>query len=70
MLINNPVLGQKKLLQKKQKLKKKYLRLIEDAYNHKQIDQAYSDLSEFNAIKILNKINELNFVITDTQASA
>jgi len=62
--------GINKLVQKKQKLKQKYLRLIEDAYNHKQIDQAFSDLSEYNAIKILNKINQLNFVITDTQASA
>lgn len=61
---------QEKLLQKKRKLKQKYLLLIEDAYNHKQTDHAYSDLSEFKAIKTLNKINQLKFVVTDNQASA
>ena len=55
------------LLSKKRKLKQKYLFLIEDAYNHKQIDQAYSDLSEFKAIKVLNKINQLKFVVSDNQ---
>ncbi|ARV09063.1 hypothetical protein BTO05_05215 [Winogradskyella sp. PC-19] len=55
------------LISKKRKLKQKYLFLIEDAYNHKQIDQAYSDLSEFKAIKVLNKINQLKFVISDSQ---
>lgn len=59
--------GAQKLLQKKRKLKQKYLLLIEDAYNHKQIDHAYSDLSEFKAIKVLNKINQLKFVVTDNQ---
>lgn len=55
------------LLSKKRKLKQKYLFLIEDAYNHRQIDQAYSDLSEFKAIKVLNKINQLKFVVSDNQ---
>ena len=58
-----------RLLQEKRELKQKYLFLIEDSYNHKQIDQAYSDLSEFKAIKVLNRINELKFVVTDSQFS-
>jgi len=43
--------GKEKLLKKKRKLKQKYLLLIEYAYNHKQTDHAYSDLSEFKAYK-------------------
>ena len=62
--------GTERLLNKKRKLKKKYLLLIEDAYNYKEIDQAYSDLSEFKSIKVLNKINQLKFVVTDNQLSA
>ncbi|MBT8245362.1 MAG: Lacal_2735 family protein [Winogradskyella sp.] len=58
-----------RLLQEKRELKQKYLFLIEDSYNHKQIDQAYSDLSEFKAIQVLNRINELKFVVTDSQFS-
>lgn len=55
------------LLNKKRKLKLRYLQLIEDAYNYKQIDHAFSDISEFKAIKVLNKINELKFVVKDNQ---
>lgn len=54
-----------KILQKKRKLK--YLSLIEEAYNYRQTDHAYSDLSEFKAIKVLNRINELKFVVKDNQ---
>jgi hypothetical protein len=57
------------LLLKKRKLKQKYLLLIEDAYNFKQTDQAFSDLLEFQAIKTLNKINQLKFVVTDSAES-
>lgn len=56
-----------KILQKKRKLKLKYLSLIEEAYNYRQTDHGYSDLSEFKAIKVLNRINELKFVVKDNQ---
>ena len=57
----------KKLLKKKSKLKEKYLKLIEDAYNLRQTDHALSDFSEYKATKILNKINKLKFVIGDSK---
>lgn len=57
--------GEDKLLQKKHQLKQEYLLLIEDAYNYRQTDHGFSDLAEYRAIKILNKINELRFLIKD-----
>jgi len=54
-----------KLLTKKYQLKRRYLELIEDAYNFKQLDDALSDFAEFKATKVLNKINKLKFVVTD-----
>ncbi len=60
----------KKLLKKKSKLKEKYLKLIEDAYNLRQTDHALSDFSEYKATKILNKINKLTFVVGDTKLQA
>ncbi|MCX7548250.1 Lacal_2735 family protein [Xanthomarina sp. F1114] len=44
------------------KLQKRYKRLIEQAYNLRQTDCAMSDISEFKAIKLLNKINRLNYL--------
>ena len=55
------------LLLKKSKLKQQYLQLIEDAYNLKQTDHALSDFFEYKAMKILNKINKLKFVVSDTK---
>lgn len=52
-----------KLLQKKRKLKKKYLKLIEDAYNLRQTDHALSDFSEYKATKVLHEINKLKFLL-------
>ena len=57
--------GEDKLLLKKHKLKQKYLSLIEDAYNYRQMDHSLSDIAEYNAIKILNKINELKFIVAE-----
>jgi hypothetical protein len=51
-------------------LKKKYLLLIEDAYNLSQTDHALSDFSEFKATKILHKINKLKFILGDTKLQA
>lgn len=44
------------------KLNKQYKELIEEAYNFRQIDSALSDISEFKAVKLLNKLNELKFL--------
>ena len=59
-----------KLLQKKTKLKQRYLQLIEDAYNLRQTDHALSDFSEYKATKILHKINKLKFVVGDKKLQA
>lgn len=48
------------------KLQGRYKQLIEQAYNFRQTDSALSDLSEFKAIKLLNKLNELTFLNRDT----
>ena len=59
-----------KLLQKKTKLKQKYLQLIEDAYNLRQTDHALSDISEYKATKVLHEINKLKFIIGDSKIQA
>ena len=59
-----------KLLQKKTRLKLRYLQLIEDAYNLRQTDHALSDFSEYKATKILHKINKLKFVVGDKKLQA
>lgn len=48
------------------KLQRRYKQLIEQAYNFRQTDSALSDLSEFKAIKLLNKLNQLKFLNRDT----
>ena len=40
----------------------RYKQLIELAYNFRQTDSAFSDISEFRAIKLLNKINRLKYL--------
>jgi hypothetical protein len=64
------VYNSKKLLQKKLKLNKKYLQLIEYAYNLKQTDHALSDFSEYKATKVLNKINKLKFIVGNDKLQA
>ena len=59
-----------RLLNKKDKLNKKYKRLIEDAYNLRQTDHALSDISEYKPTKVLYKINKLKFVVGDTKFQA
>ncbi|WP_339916339.1 Lacal_2735 family protein [Yeosuana marina] len=44
------------------KLIKRYKDLIEQAYNVRQTDSALSDISEYKAIKLLNKLHRLNFL--------
>lgn len=44
------------------KLKARYKVLIEQAYNFRQTDSALSDISEYKAIKLLNKLNKLKYL--------
>ncbi|MDW5287633.1 Lacal_2735 family protein [Formosa sp. PL04] len=44
------------------RLNKRYKQLIEQAYNFRQTDCAMSDISEFQAIKLLNKLNRLKYL--------
>jgi len=48
------------------KLSRRYKELIEQAYNFRQTDSALSDISEYRAIKLLNKLNRLKYLERDT----
>lgn len=48
------------------KLQLRYKQLVEQAYNFRQTDSALSDLSEFKAIKLLHKLNQLKFLNRET----
>ncbi len=48
--------------QHQNKLHKKYKRLVEKAYNFRQTDHALSDISEYRAIKLLDKLNKLKYL--------
>ena len=48
--------------QHQNKLRKKYKKLIEQAYNFRQTDHALSDISEYRAIKLLDKLNKLKYL--------
>lgn len=52
------------------KLNKRYKELIEQAYNLRQTDSALSDISEYRAIKLLNKLNRLKYLHRETSKSA
>ncbi|WP_299778693.1 Lacal_2735 family protein [uncultured Formosa sp.] len=45
-----------------QKLARRYKQLMEQAYNFRQTDSEMSDISEFQAIKLLNKLNRLKYL--------
>ena len=47
------------------KLSKRYKQLIEQAYNLRQSDSALSDISEYKALKLLNKLNRLKYLSRD-----
>jgi len=51
-----------KLKEDQNKLSNKYKQLVEEAYNLRQTDHALSDISEFRAIKLLDKLNKLKFL--------
>ncbi len=44
------------------KLQILYKQLIEQAYNLSQTDSATSDISEYRAIKLLDKLNKLKYL--------
>ena len=43
------------------KLDEQYKELMEQAYNFRQTDSELSDLAEFRAMRLLNKINTLRY---------
>ena len=48
------------------RLSQRYKELIEQAYNFRQTDSALSDISEYKAIKLLNKLNRLKYLVRET----
>ena len=52
------------------KLNVKYKQLVEQAYNFRQSDSALSDISEYKAIELLNKLNRLKYLSRRIQNSA
>ncbi|MEH6536365.1 MAG: Lacal_2735 family protein [Psychroserpens sp.] len=55
----------KKILYNQSLLLARYKRLVEQAYNFRQTDSALSDISEYNAIKLLHKLNKLKYLNRD-----
>lgn len=51
-----------KIKARKKRLQKRYKKLIEEAYNWRQIDSALSDISEFDALRLLDKLNRLKYL--------
>lgn len=54
-----------KIKKKQNRLQIRYKQLMEQAYNLRQTDHALSDVSEYKAIKLLNKINRLKYLERD-----
>lgn len=46
---------------RQKQLDERYKELMEEAYNFRQTDSELSDLSEFKAMKLLNKLNTLRY---------
>ncbi len=53
------------IISHQKKLSKRYKQLIEQAYNLRQTDSALSDISEYKALKLLEKLNRLKFLSRD-----
>lgn len=49
--------------EKRKKLLNHYKTLVEGSYNWRETDSALSDILEYNAIKTLEEINLLRFLI-------
>ncbi|MGY0391970.1 Lacal_2735 family protein [Bizionia sp. KMM 8389] len=58
-----------KLKQNQIKLQLRYKQLMEQAYNLRQTDSAQSDISEFKAIKLLDKLNRLKYLNIEASKS-
>ncbi|MBB3123699.1 uncharacterized membrane protein YgaE (UPF0421/DUF939 family) [Mesoflavibacter sabulilitoris] len=58
-----------KLKQQQLKLNKRYKQLVEEAYNLRQTNHEESDLSEYRALKLLDKLNKLKFLVRDSPQS-
>ncbi|WGD33881.1 Lacal_2735 family protein [Olleya sp. YS] len=54
-----------KLKQHQHKLNKRYKQLVEHAYNLRQTDHEASDVSEYRAIKLLDKLNKLKYLVRE-----
>jgi len=50
------------IVKNQKKLVDRYKELMEMAYNFRQTDSAISDISEYKAIKLLNKLNRLKYL--------
>lgn len=57
------------ILSHQKKLNKRYKQLVEQAYNLRQTDHALSDISEYRALKLLNKLNRLKYLSRETLQS-
>ena len=57
------------LKQQQLKLNKRYKQLVEEAYNLRQTNHEESDLSEYRALKLLDKLNKLKFLVRDSPQS-
>jgi len=51
-----------KITAKKKTLQEQYKKLMEEAYNLRQTDSALSDISEYRALKLLEKLNKLKYL--------
>ena len=49
------------LKNRQNKLNEQYKELMEQAYNFRQTDSELSDLAEFRAMRLLNKLNTLRY---------
>ncbi|WP_323788595.1 Lacal_2735 family protein [Psychroserpens sp.] len=54
-----------KIIDNQKTLLSRYKSLVEQAYNLRQTDSALSDFSEYQAIKLLHKMNKLKFLTRD-----
>ena len=50
------------LKQEQNKLNRRYKQLVEHSYNLRQTDHEASDVSAYQAVKLLNKLNKLNYL--------
>ncbi len=57
------------IISHQKKLSKRYKQLVEQAYNLRQTDHALSDISEYRALKLLNKLNRLKYLSRETSQS-